>query len=82
MFERTTPQLVSDITSGEVLLTGGSAELYGLDTLLAKELGLDVRVVLHPDLCVARGATVALNKMHILDNYGYAYKTKEDVKIR
>ena len=82
MFERTTPQLVSDITSGEVLLTGGSAELYGLDTLLAKELGLDVRVVLRPDLCVARGATVALNKMHILDNYGYAYKTKEDVKIR
>ncbi|MBR6392173.1 MAG: rod shape-determining protein [Eubacterium sp.] len=82
MFERTSPQLVSDITSGEVLLTGGSAELYGLDTLFAKELSLDVRVVPQPNLCVAKGASVALSKMHILDNYGYGFKTKEDVRIR
>ncbi len=82
MFERTSPQLVSDITSGELLLTGGSAELYGLDTLLAKELGLDVKVVSEPNLCVAKGAEIALSKMHILDNYGYSFKTKEDVRIR
>lgn len=82
MFERTSPQLVSDITSGEVLLTGGSAELYGLDTLFAKELGLDVKVVPQPNLCVAKGTQVALTKMHMLDNYGYGFKTKEDVRIR
>lgn len=82
MFERTSPQLVSDITSGELLLTGGSAELYGLDTLFAKELGLDVKVVSEPNLCVAKGAEIALSKMHILDNYGYSFKTKEDVRIR
>lgn len=82
MFERTSPQLVADITSGEVLLTGGSAELYGLDKLFADALELDVRAVEQPNLSVAKGAAVALSKMHILDNYGYQFKTKEDVRIR
>ncbi|MBQ9227527.1 MAG: rod shape-determining protein [Eubacterium sp.] len=82
MFERTSPQLVADITSGEVLLTGGSAELYGMDQLVAEALGLEVKVVPQPNLCVSKGACVALNRMHILDNYGYRFKTKEDVRIR
>lgn len=82
MFERTSPQLVADITSSEVLLTGGSAELYGMDQLFSEALELDVRVVDRPSLAVAKGATVALNKMHILDNYGYQFKTKEDVRTR
>lgn len=82
MFERTSPQLVADITSSEVILTGGCAELYGMDILFSEALGLDVKVIPHPDLCVAKGACVALEKMHILDNYGYQFKTKEDVRIR
>ncbi len=82
MFERTSPQLVADIVAGEVLLTGGSAELYGLDKLLGEALNLGVKVVTQPALCVSKGACVALNKMHILDNYGYQFKTKEDVRIR
>ncbi len=82
LFERTSPQLVADITSGELLLTGGSARLYGMDTLFAKALGLDVRTIDDPELCASKGACIALNKMHILDNYGYEFKTKEDVRIR
>ena len=82
MFERTSPQLVADITSGEVLLTGGCAEMYGMDKLFADALGLEVRVVPHPNLCAAKGASVALSKMHILDNYGYRFKNKDDVRIR
>ena len=65
-----------------MLLTGGSAELYGLDKLFADALSLEVRVVPQPSLCVSKGACVALSKMHILDNYGYQFKTKEDVRIR
>ncbi len=82
MFERTSPQLVADITSSKVLLTGGGAELYGLDKLFSQALDLDVEVADSPNLCVAKGACVALSKMHILDNYGYQFKTKEDVRIR
>ncbi|MBE6720749.1 MAG: hypothetical protein E7571_08895, partial [Ruminococcaceae bacterium] len=82
MFERTSPQLVADITSGEVILTGGCAEMYGMDKLFAESLGLEVRVAMHPSLCAARGASIALSKMHILDNYGYRFKNKEDVRIK
>lgn len=82
VFERTSPQLVADITSSHVLLSGGSAELWGMDRMFAKALDLDVEVVEQPNLCVAKGTGVALAKMHILDNYGYQFKTKEDVRIR
>lgn len=82
MFERTSPQLVADITTSSILLTGGSAELYGMDRLFKEALDLEVEVAPQPNLCVAKGAVVALNKMHILDNYGYSFKTKEDVRIR
>lgn len=82
MFERTSPQLVADVKSSNVILTGGSAELFGMDELFRRELDLDVEVAPFPSLSVGRGTNVALNKMHILDNYGYKYKTKEEVRIR
>lgn len=82
MFERTSPQLVADLTNGDLLVTGGCAGLYGIDELFAEALGLSVKIVDEPNLSVARGAAVALNKMHILDNYGYRFKTKEDVRTR
>ena len=53
-----------------------------MDEMLKKELGLDVEVYPMPNLCVGKGTTVALNKMHILDNYGYRYQTKEEVRIK
>lgn len=82
MFERTSPQLVADITTSHVILTGGSAHLYGIDTLFADELDLDVEIAPRPELCAGKGTMVALNKMRILDNYGYRFLTKEDVRIR
>lgn len=82
MFERTSPQLVADITASHVIITGGSAHLYGIDELFAKELGLDVEIAPRPELCAGLGTMVALNKMRVLDNYGYQFKTKEDVRIR
>lgn len=82
MFERTSPQLVADITNGNLILTGGSSQLYGMDTLIGRALGLNVFIPVRPNLCVSRGCELALKKMHILDQYGYSFKTKEEVRIR
>lgn len=82
MFERTAPQLLADITTSNIILTGGSAQLFGIDQLFQEALGIEVVVAPRPERCVARGTIVALNNMHLLDNYGYRYKTKEDVRIR
>lgn len=82
LFERTTPQLVADITESGAIITGGCSEIYGIDKLFSEALGIDVTVAPRAQLCVAKGAMIALNKMHILDQYGYRFKTKQDVRIR
>lgn len=82
LFERTSPQLVADITNGGLLLTGGCAQLYGLDMLIGRALKVEVTVPDNPSLCVSKGCEVALKKMRLLDRYGYAFKTKEEVKTR
>lgn len=83
LFERTSPQLMTDITNDHVFLTGGSSLIYGMDKLFSKALGgIGVQVANRPLYCVAKGTEVALNKMHVLDRYGYQYKTKDDMRIR
>lgn len=83
LFERTSPQLMADITNSHVILTGGSAGIYAVEQLFSNALGgAPVEVARDPVHCAARGTEVALNKMHVLDRYGYRYKTKEQVRIR
>lgn len=82
LFERTSPQLVSDITNSGVVLTGGMAQLYGLDTLISESLSLDVTIPVKPNLCVSKGCESALKQMRILDQCGYTFKTKEEVRTR
>lgn len=82
LFERTSPQLVSDITAGGIILTGGCAQLYGLDKLISKALKVNVTVAANPNLCVSKGCEIALKNMSVLDSYGYTFKTKEEVKTR
>ena len=82
LFERTTPQLVADIKDSGEILTGGCSELYGIDKLYSKALDLDVSIAPRAELCVSKGTMIALNKMHILDQYGYRFQTKQDVRIR
>lgn len=82
MFEKTSPQLVADITDSGLILTGGGAQLFGFDKLIGETLGIDVTVPVRPNYSVAKGCEVALKKLHILDQYGYSFKTKEEVRIR
>jgi len=50
------PELSGDLLDGGAVLTGGSAQLLGLDRRLQRELGLDVRVAAEPRYAVIRGA--------------------------
>lgn len=82
LFERTTPQLVADITSSGVIITGGCSEIYGIDKLFSEALGIETSIAPRAELCVSKGTMIALNKMHILDKFGYRFQTKQDVRIR
>ena len=58
----TPPELAGDLYCSGITLTGGSAELRGLDKLLAQETGMPVRVDESPLDCVALGALRMLDR--------------------
>lgn len=62
-FEKTPPELASDITHNGVWLAGGGALLRGLDTLLSDILQLPVHVEEDPLTTVTRGAGQVMESM-------------------
>lgn len=60
VLERTPPELVGDLYERGMILTGGSAMLYGMDKLLAKKTRLNVVVAHDPQCCVVLGTGEAL----------------------
>ena len=55
VLEDTPPELLADIHSDGITLTGGLSQLYGLRELLEKETGIRVRVADDPQDCVVKG---------------------------
>ena len=54
--ENTAPEIAADVIDQGITMTGGGSLLRGIDTILADETGLPVRVAEDPLTCVARGA--------------------------
>ena len=65
VMERTPPELIGDISTRGIILTGGGALIYGLDKLLQRETGIKVEVADDAVSCVALGTGTALE--HIED---------------
>ncbi len=63
VLEKTPPELVGDISTDGILLTGGGSLIYGLDKLIARETGLNVYVAEDAVYCVAKGTGMALDYM-------------------
>jgi rod shape-determining protein MreB len=66
VLEQTPPELSSDIIDRGMILTGGTAQLGNLDKLLTNITGVPCVVAEESQLCVVRGAGIALNN---LDEY-------------
>ena len=49
---------VDEIFANGIVFTGGGAELYGLDKMLSKVLGVSVTTANNPADCVARGLSL------------------------
>ncbi|MFT8709066.1 MAG: rod shape-determining protein [Sporolactobacillus sp.] len=56
VLEQTPPELSADIIDRGVIMTGGGAQLHGIDQLLASELKVPVVVAENPMTCVVEGA--------------------------
>ena len=64
--EVTPPELTADIHERGILLSGGGALLRGIDTLIAKEAEIPVRIVDDPLTAVVRGAGLLLQDDELL----------------
>ena len=62
--ENTPPELSADIIDGGITLTGGCAQLRGLDKLLEQETKIPVTVADNPLDCVVEGTGICLEKHH------------------
>lgn len=60
VLEQTTPELVADIARNGIVLTGGGAQLWGMDKLINERTGMRVTVADDADSCVAYGCGKSL----------------------
>lgn len=60
ILERTPPELSADIIDTGIFLTGGSAQIKNLDTLIRNETGLKVNICEEPDETVINGVAQIL----------------------
>ena len=81
VFEKTPPELVSDIIKEGIVLTGGTALLYGMDKIIAELTGVDVRVAEDPLNCVANGIEKVLGDLFFLSENGYLFKSRQDISL-
>jgi rod shape-determining protein MreB and related proteins len=61
--EQLEPELAADLVDNGIHLAGGGALLRGLDVVLAKASGLDVKIADDPLTCVARGTSEYLDHL-------------------
>ncbi|MDF2632260.1 MAG: rod shape-determining protein [Caproiciproducens sp.] len=71
MLEKTSPELMGDVYTDGIILTGGSAQLYGIDTLISKKVKMPVNIAPDSEICVALGAGKAIKFIDDMENKGY-----------
>ena len=64
--DRCAPELAADLVDRGLVLSGGSSQLRGLDTLLSDQTGLPVVVADDPLSAVAEGTGVVMNELDFL----------------
>lgn len=64
VLEKTPPDLVSDIVENGITLSGGGAQLHGIDEYLTLKLKTEVRLAQDPLLCGVKGAYIALTHLN------------------
>ncbi|MGN1249124.1 MAG: rod shape-determining protein [Candidatus Spyradocola sp.] len=64
--ENTPPELASDVMNRGIYLTGGGAQLSGLDLLISQQTGMPVVIADNPMDCVAIGAGILAGDMERL----------------
>ena len=79
LLEITPPELVGDIASNGIVLTGGGAMLLRMSDAIRNKTGIKTRLAENPRTCVARGIGKALGNLELLVEQGYIFKNREEI---
>ncbi len=75
VLEKTPPELCGDVAENGIILTGGSANLYGTDIFISRKTGVKTVVAENPGECAAAGIGILLKDMKYLYRNGYVFRT-------
>ncbi len=65
VLQTTPPELIADIMDKGMILSGGGALLQNLDKLIVEAINIPCHLSKEPELCVAKGAGLALENLDI-----------------
>ena len=72
VLERTPPELSADIMRNGIHLTGGAAQLYGLDRLIGSQLGIPAMLAKEPQDCTILGMGYLLENPDLLNDLAHS----------
>lgn len=79
VLEITPPELVGDISENGIVLTGGTALLFGMKSFLESELGIEVVLADDPIYSCVSGAAAIVRDMDFLSENGYTFRTVQEL---
>ena len=68
MLERTPPELVGDISTNGIIMTGGGSLVYGFDRLITEHTGIVTHVADDAVSCVVYGTGKALDNLAVMQD--------------
>lgn len=80
VFEKTPPELASDISERGIVMTGGGALIGGLDKLIAKRTGVSTVIAEEAISCVAKGTGKSLEHLDTLSDTLLTDDIKKDYR--
>lgn len=79
LLSRTKPELAADILRNGLIITGGGANIRGIDDYFKSKLNINVRCADNPECCVANGLGILLDDIKILEENGYVFRSYADL---
>lgn len=79
LLSETQPELVADIIKNGMIITGGGANIRGIDDYFKSKFGFNVVCAENPEFCVANGLGVLLDDIRVLEENGYVFRSYADL---
>lgn len=78
VLQQTPPELVADLEETGIILSGGTANLYGLDRFIEWNTGIATKKAANPEQCAVLGLGRLQKNRKSLEENGYVFVTADD----